>query len=189
MDPPHQEAPCLHSGPLPSSPDSVECAECGQEGAAQLDIHISCRARGYGQWPGCPGCWQSSCPWCPGTPCPGRPAWSWWGSGQNYWRVRFQVRSGLDLPFYKLGASRHPQLWPFSGCRPPVGHCLNHTSVFCRWQFIMIIKYDILPLSLTGLESHLYYHKKFQHLPMTGKDMYAGCQILILLLEISESLL
>lgn len=71
-----------------SSPDGAGGAACGQEGAA----------RGCGQWPGRAGCWHSSCPWCPGTPCPGRPAWSWRGSGQNYWRVRFQVHSGPDLP-------------------------------------------------------------------------------------------
>lgn len=49
MDPPHQEAPCPRSGPPLSSPDGAACAERGQEGAAQLDVRVSCRARGYEQ--------------------------------------------------------------------------------------------------------------------------------------------
>lgn len=192
MDPPYQEAPCPHSGPPLSGPDGAGGAECGQEGAAQLDVHVSCRARGYQQWPGHPGCWRSSCSWCPGTPCPGQPAWSWWGSAHSYWWVGFQVCSGPDLPFYKLGTSRRPQLWPFSGCRLPAGDCLNHASVSCQWWFIIIVKYMMFYLQVwpdlkaicTATRNSSIYQWQERICVLAARPLKK-----MLLLEISESLL
>lgn len=138
------------------------------------------------------GCWRSSCSWCPGTPCPGQPAWSWWGSAHSYWWVGFQVCSGPDLPFYKLGTSRRPQLWPFSGCRLPAGDCLNHASVSCQWWFIIIVKYMMFYLQVwpdlkaicTATRNSSIYQWQERICVLAARPLKK-----MLLLEISESLL